>query len=1256
MTRSGWRAGLVTVVLGCCTAVAPGLGAQPPPCQTGKTLSVPKGANGARVTKFVTTQNIPAGVATEAVVKWDDGGLTVIFECADAEIVAKERPRDDPEMWRDDCVEIFLDPGHTHSHKKKWVHMLVSASGGIYDEQGPAWLFSTGEVERGCLDYDARGLKTKIEKTRRGWRAEIALPWDDIGMRPNKGDAWGFNLNREERPGEEYLCWAPTWGPFNRIHQWGEIVFAGEDEDAVDVPAQVGRMHDKVARWRAAGVDPAVAVLVNEKTRGHTMYRKEWIRRARENASNTAWGKEIARRILDVADYWAAKTDRELLDIVPTGNPRALTPGQYYGDPISGGNRFALVTCLETPYRWYNPKTKIWWYDGAKVKNPTTGEEVVVRDDGSGFLQPEGFAHPGARTYFVGAYRGYLIGMLTQHPYHSGAGPDVIPGSSGRRYPGAIPRLAEAYALTGRRLYARKAGILLGRLAELYPFMNGARDDDPRFAPGGAARWLERSTTDYRYLLGFLDGMDLTWDAVDEEMEERMAELFAAAPGPDGKERAAPFKLRQSLNQMMLHAAELCEKFRVDILSDWCLSWVRTEMAIAACTESPELMDIVLFGRSPALESLLMNAYYRDGKHIYDSMGYLVITPRLFLTLPFRTVGFQGGHAFQEPLDLYNDPRFPLGHIISFLSRCETGGLRPTFGDGGSGRNPRPVPGSRIEGMPPYRPAMEVGAAFSEKGRDVLRACLRGRSAEEISDLRKRGDFLTLAFALPAEDLAQNSAAGPLQSSLFEDSCIAFLRCGQRPRTRHDLVMWGVASHAHAHGDKLGLWFGGRGRHLAAAGGGYPFTFVSPKQWAWETHSAPCWVVLVDGERQHMSHSETRAYYAGELFRLCSMENSTAYPGCRQRRTVWLIPGPRDGDAYALDVFEVSGGGRLFDYNTRGNDAGRFEDIRFEFQGETPPWRARAGALAGEDVALYSRPGYGWMKDVRMTATDRDFAWTYDYGGAGLKVHALSFGRKRSVIHALGEVGGHEPEKSPWDPHVLWRDEAPDPAAHETQFVTVLESIGPKPFLSRVTTMACPEGAGGIHPVGVTVHHASGHTDVIFVNPRPGRRARFTDAEGRTWVTDALTAMQRIGPKGEVVCTEVFDGTILKAPRKEYHCHPALDGRVETVDYVGRRITVRLDRPTGATLGDVEGHVGILHPAAGGRLTAYRARRAAPAGLRMTFESDISLVHAYTSSPTEKRAAVAGRPVRELGGREVVVDVAPGDRFRLPLSSRWEGP
>jgi len=167
------------------------------------------------VQEFVTQRNIPARTKTTATVRWDDSHLVVHFDCTDTNIIARERPRGDTGMWQDDCVEVFLDIGHTHLLTGPRLHVLVSAAGGIFEE-----------IEN-IPGYEGRNLAAKTHLIPGGWSAELLIPWTAIGVRPHVGDVWGFNLNREEHPSEEYLCWSPTWGDFNSFRQWGHIVFAG---------------------------------------------------------------------------------------------------------------------------------------------------------------------------------------------------------------------------------------------------------------------------------------------------------------------------------------------------------------------------------------------------------------------------------------------------------------------------------------------------------------------------------------------------------------------------------------------------------------------------------------------------------------------------------------------------------------------------------------------------------------------------------------------------------------------------------------------------------------------------------------------------------------------------------------------------------------------------------------------------------------------------------------------------------------------
>ncbi|MFX0102199.1 MAG: hypothetical protein ACFFCS_21720 [Candidatus Hodarchaeota archaeon] len=1054
-------------------------------------------------------------------------------------------------------------------------------------------------------------------------------------------------------------------------------------------------------------LDSKYDTLVNEKKSGNLIYKKSIIENARKNATNTGWGKEIAKRILTVADYWASKTDEELVALVPTGNPRALSPGQYYGDPIDGGNRKTLYTSLETPYKWYNPNTRTWWYNGAKVKNPGTGEMVEMHDDGGGFIAPEGFPRPGEPTMFSAAYRLFIIAMLCNVPYAPVLDKEMHPESTGDKYAGAIPRLAEAFAITGDTFYVKKAAILMGRLAELYPYQNGTRGDGTH--PENM-HWGEISTSESIWLVNFFKAYDLIFDAVTPKMEEELTAFFDLVPDHVGEERTVKFDFKKTIDTMARHAAQSCELTR-QTDSDWKLRWIETEIVISTCTGSPKLLHECLYHDQHSLIPTLLNNFYRDGRYHYDSTSYMRIILSHLITLWFPTVGFTGGDEFPEPLMLHKDKGIPLREALLLNFKLDTGAMLLSFGDTEEANNSLPIDEKRMKGIKEYESRFEIIAHYiPEVEADFINLFWDTEKMGEKQGLHEvraeKGDFRTLAFARVMKGVYEQSGArqqiyeavvenfirtrcenirdgskreskklgfdeygnemyqevvqerfnpsepDKLGSELLEDSPIAYLRCGESKRTRHDLVLWGQPSAAHKHGDKLGIWFGGRGRHLAASGGNYPFTWVSPKKDNWEFHSAACWVVLVDGMTQaRLSHSNLQAFYDGSLFKHASMENKIAYAPSKYIRSILLIPGPNDGDAYALDIFKVSHG-YMFDYNTRGTDAGTFKDIEFNFKDGDHDWERPEGTLAGDDVPLYGCEGYGWMKDVHRTTTSSDFSFLYKYGDAGLKVHCMSFGQERSVICAMGEKGGYEMKRSPWDPHVLWREETEDYEKYKTQFVTVLESVGASSLLDEVKPIDESRSNSGWHPVGIQVTHSSGIKDVIIVNNELENDMEFKNAKGDVWATNAQVAMQRLDSMGRVLSVEFLEGTYFRTPFKEYSNRGVISGMIHEVDYQKRRVKVYVDSDDDDLYlpsSQIDGLVAIVKNPEAGRLSPYIICKPYLDDENLEFTANIPLIHATESPQTVKQDAIRGKPSIMISGKSYIVDISEGDSFRLAV-------
>ncbi len=207
-----------------------------------RVLPVPRGAPGAALDRFRTLLDTPAAAGARAELRWDDAGLTAAVDCRDGKIKAEKRARDDAQIWRDDSVELFLDPGYGRNARASgWRHLIVNAAGAVLDERGPMEWYAreysdyTGSLpptpKGGDTNWNLAGLKIKAAATADGWRAEIFLPWDGLGGAPQAGDAWGFNLARVNWPEEELVCFAPTASFLHNLERWGALVFLDRQLD-----------------------------------------------------------------------------------------------------------------------------------------------------------------------------------------------------------------------------------------------------------------------------------------------------------------------------------------------------------------------------------------------------------------------------------------------------------------------------------------------------------------------------------------------------------------------------------------------------------------------------------------------------------------------------------------------------------------------------------------------------------------------------------------------------------------------------------------------------------------------------------------------------------------------------------------------------------------------------------------------------------------------------------------------------------------
>jgi hypothetical protein len=288
------------------------------------------------------------------------------------------------------------------------------------------------------------------------------------------------------------------------------------------------------------------------------------------------------------------------------------------------------------------------------------------------------------------------------------------------------------------------------------------------------------------------------------------------------------------------------------------------------------------------------------------------------------------------------------------------------------------------------------------------------------------------------------------------------------------------------------------------------------------------------------------------------------------------------------------------------------------------------------------------MKAIRKAKAGKQVSWTYPYGDSSLKITALN-GKERELICCLGEKGGQEMKKSPWDVYVLLRDEQDESEGHAASFVTVMEPYEGTPFLQSVQAMECVDGVNDrvFEPVGLSVTHLDGSRDIVISARHQGQPVTFRDETGLLHTTDAQSMFIRY--RGErPVHIEAVGFTVIESgglrmerPQSEWR------GTVASVDTELRLIEVEFtgEAPDTAQLQDA---VGFINGEGYKKPSPYYVRDPRLEGNRLVFRTDITLFRGEEGwKGTEKVRVQQGKQATDYMGKRMLVDFRPGDRFTM---------
>lgn len=145
-------------------------------------------------------------------VAYDSQNLYLAIECQAsgiAQSAAEYTKHDSSNIFKNECVEIFIDARHDHFN---YFHFAANVAGTQY------------EAKRLDSSWDMPWqLKSKIGRNK--WQLEIAIPWKSLGVEPSKQSIIGLNVCRERyaEKGTEISSWAKV-ERFHSPSQFGHLV------------------------------------------------------------------------------------------------------------------------------------------------------------------------------------------------------------------------------------------------------------------------------------------------------------------------------------------------------------------------------------------------------------------------------------------------------------------------------------------------------------------------------------------------------------------------------------------------------------------------------------------------------------------------------------------------------------------------------------------------------------------------------------------------------------------------------------------------------------------------------------------------------------------------------------------------------------------------------------------------------------------------------------------------------------------------